>query len=130
MKLYTEEQVRTMLDLSKLNVYGTKIYSKDELIGEMVEDGMSHGEEYYNQTYKQTNGIEDDEIKFIKKQLENIEHYKRGYNAAQTNLYTEKQLTQAMLEMCEYIIDAFERRILIDTNEKAKYIIKSLKLKK
>jgi hypothetical protein len=31
-KLYTEEQVRTMLDLSKLNVYGTKIYSKDELI--------------------------------------------------------------------------------------------------
>ena len=32
MKLYTEEQVRTMLDLSKLNVYGTKIYSKDELI--------------------------------------------------------------------------------------------------
>ena len=32
MKLYTEEQVRVMLDLSKLNVYGTKIYSKDELI--------------------------------------------------------------------------------------------------
>ena len=31
-QFYTEEQVRTMLDLSKLNVYGTKIYSKDELI--------------------------------------------------------------------------------------------------
>ena len=72
---------------------------------------------------------EDDEIKFIKKQLENIEHYKLGYNAAQNNLYTEKQVKQAMLEMCEYIIDSFERRILIDTNEKAKDIIKSLKLK-
>ena len=70
---------------------------------------------------------ENDEIQFIKKQLENIEHYKRGYNAAQTNLYTEKQVTQAMLEMCEYIIDAFERMCLIDANEKAKDIIKALK---
>lgn len=38
----------------KAIVYHQKLseMSKDELIGEMVEDGMSHGEEYYNQTYK------------------------------------------------------------------------------
>ena len=71
--------------------------------------------------------IIDDELKFVKKQLENIEHYRLGYNAAQNNLYTEKQVTQAMLEMCEYIISAFERRYLIDTEEKAKEIIISLK---
>ena len=32
MKLYTEEQVRAILDLAKLSVYGTKVYSKDELL--------------------------------------------------------------------------------------------------
>lgn len=39
----------------KAIVYHQKLseMSKDELIGEMVEDGMSHGEEYYNQTYNQ-----------------------------------------------------------------------------
>ena len=49
----------------KAIVYHQKLseMSKDELISEMVEDGMSHGEEYYNQTYKQTNGIVVDAIK-------------------------------------------------------------------
>ena len=48
MKLYTEEQVRTMLDLSKLNVYGTKIYSKDELIEQQKPIELPSDEEIYN----------------------------------------------------------------------------------
>jgi len=68
-----------------------------------------------------------DEIKFIKKQLKNIEYYRQGYNAAENKLYTEKQVTQAMLEMCKYIISAFERRYLIDPDKKAKEIIILLK---
>lgn len=39
--------------------------------------------------------IIDDELKFVKKQLENIEHYRRGYNAAQNKLYTEEDLSKA-----------------------------------
>ena len=36
MKLYTEEQVRAILDLAKLSVYGTKVYSKDELLEKLT----------------------------------------------------------------------------------------------
>lgn len=36
MKLYTENQVRLLLDLAKLNVYGTKVYSKDELLDKLT----------------------------------------------------------------------------------------------
>lgn len=39
---------------------------------------------------------EDDELQFIKKQLENIEHYKLGYNVAQRTLYTEEEIIRAM----------------------------------
>lgn len=55
------------------------------------------------------------------------EGYVDGYNKAEETLYTEEQVVQSMLEISEYIIDALERRYLIDTNEKAKDIIKSLK---
>lgn len=53
-----------------------------------------------------------------------------GYNKAKETLYTEEQVVQSMLKISEYIIDALERRYLIDTNEKAKDIIKSLKINK
>jgi hypothetical protein len=36
MKLYTEEQVRAILNLAKLSVYGTKVYSKDELLEKLT----------------------------------------------------------------------------------------------
>lgn len=39
---------------------------------------------------------EDDELQFIKKQLENIEHYKLGYNVAQRKLYTKEQVMDAI----------------------------------
>lgn len=35
---------------------------------------------------------EDDELKFLKKQLENVEYYKMGYNRAKETLYTEEQV--------------------------------------
>ena len=37
--------------------------SEDELRNSLVEDTISHGEDYYNQTYNQINGIEVDAIK-------------------------------------------------------------------
>jgi len=52
MKLYTEEQVRTMLDLSKLNVYGTKIYSKDELIEQQKPIELPSDEEILEECNK------------------------------------------------------------------------------
>ena len=45
---------------------------------------------------------EDDEIKFIKKQLENIEHYKMGYNAAQKTLYTKEDLIDLVQGLKDY----------------------------
>ena len=37
----------------------------------------------------------ENELKFLRKQLEHIEHYKLGYKAAQNNLYTEEDLCKA-----------------------------------
>ena len=45
MKLYTEEQVRAILDLAKLNVYGTKVYSKDELLDKLTPIELPSDEE-------------------------------------------------------------------------------------
>ena len=55
--------------------------------------------------------------------------YINGYNKAKETLYTEKQVTEAMLQVCEYLIDAMKGRYLIDTKQQAKIIIKSLKQK-
>jgi hypothetical protein len=52
-----------------------------------------------------------------------------GYNKAKETLYTEEQVTEAMLRVCEYLIDAMESRYIIDTEQQAKIIIQSLKQK-
>jgi len=52
-----------------------------------------------------------------------------GYNKAKETLYTEEQVTEAMLKVCEYLIDAMESRYIIDTEQQAKIIIQSLKQK-
>jgi hypothetical protein len=52
-----------------------------------------------------------------------------GYNKAKETLYTEKQVTEAMLKVCEYLIDAMKSRYIIDTEQQAKIIIQSLKQK-
>jgi hypothetical protein len=43
--------------------------------------------------------VEDDEINFIKKQLENAEHYRLGYNRAKKTLYTEEEVLQLLLRL-------------------------------
>lgn len=60
MSKYLEKEKEQIIEAGnacglKAIVYHQKLseMSKDELIGEMVEDGMSHGEEYYNQTFNQ-----------------------------------------------------------------------------
>ena len=55
MKLYTEEQVRTMLDLAKLNLYETKIYSKDELIEQQKPIELPSDEEIEEILYYRSN---------------------------------------------------------------------------
>jgi hypothetical protein len=52
-----------------------------------------------------------------------------GYNKAKETLYTEEQVREAMLKICEYLIDAMKDRYLIDSEQQAKIIIKSLKQK-
>lgn len=42
---------------------------------------------------------EDDELNFIKKQLENVEHYRLGYNRAKKTLYTEEEVLQLLLRL-------------------------------
>lgn len=63
---------------------------------------------------------EDDELQFIKKQLENIEHYKLGYNAAQRKLYTKEEM-----ELCW--IAAMSNRAGFSDSISYKEFIQSLK---
>jgi hypothetical protein len=58
-----------------------------------------------------------------------IDGFVAGYNKAKETLYTEKQVTEAMLKVCEYLIDAMKSRYIIDTEQQAKIIIQSLKQK-
>ena len=52
MKLYTEEQVRAILDLAKLSVYGTKVYSKDELLEKLTPIQLPSDEEMEQEAQK------------------------------------------------------------------------------
>ena len=46
----------------------------------------------------------DDELQFIKKQLENIEYYKLGYNAAQNKLYTAQNKLYTAEEVLQLLL--------------------------
>lgn len=63
---------------------------------------------------------EEDELQFIKKQLENIEYYKLGYNVAQRKLYTKEQM-----ELCW--IAAMSNRAGFSDSISYKEFIQSLK---
>ena len=51
MKLYTEEQVLTILDLAKLKLNNDEKYSKDELINSLTPIELPSDEEIMNNAY-------------------------------------------------------------------------------
>lgn len=74
-----------------LELLAEEVYGKG--IKPDYEEGFIDG---YNKAKETLYTEEDDELRFLKKQLENVEYYKLGYNSAKKTLYTEEQVREAI----------------------------------
>ena len=66
----------------------------------------------------------ENEIDYLKRQLENAEHYKMGYNQAKKTLYTEEQVKEAI-----YLARSMSNRWDMEFEYESDEIIKLLKNK-
>lgn len=98
-------------------------------VNEMADSNIRENEHIEKLAEEQSKILGWGEYKGLSEQNGFKDAYINGYNKAKETLYTEEQVTEAMLKVCEYLIDAMESRYIIDTEQQAKIIIQSLKQK-